>query len=76
MQFLRSDVSEFLLSPTERKQRQDLMSALSTLQAAVKELQGRVDQTQPNLRSREIISNSNKAITVLKTYVDRQYDAP
>ena len=74
MQFLRSEVSEFLLSPVERKQRQDLISALSTLQAAVKELHARSDNNQPNLRCREIMLNSDRAIGVLKSFVDRKFE--
>jgi hypothetical protein len=75
MQFLRSNVNEYLLSPVERKQRQDLMTAITTLEAAVKELHIRSEDNQPNLRSRELIHNSDKAIGVLKSFMERRVDA-
>lgn len=74
MQFQRSDVSDFLLSPMQRKQRQDLQSAIATLQDAIKELQARADSNQLSLRCRDVISNSNRAISVIKTYVSQQFD--
>jgi hypothetical protein len=74
MQFLRSGVNEYLLSPVERKQRQDLTSAITTLEAAVKELHLRAESNQPNLRSRELIQSSNKAISILKNFIERRIE--
>jgi hypothetical protein len=75
MQLSNSGVSEFVLSPAERRQRQDVLTALATLQAAVSELQNRSDDHQPNLRCREILQQSGKAIGTLKTFVDRQFES-
>jgi hypothetical protein len=70
---LNPSVSEFVLSPIERKQRHDIMGALSALQAAVLELKTQTERNQPNLRSREILIHSNRAIGTLETYVKKQF---
>jgi hypothetical protein len=73
MAFSSPELSEFVLSPTERRQRHDVMGALSTLQAAVKELQNRAEIDQPNLRCREILQNSNKAIGTLQSFLNSKF---
>ena len=75
MQFPNSSVSEFVLSPTVRKQRHDVLTALITLQAAVTELQSQNESHQPTLRCREILQQSGKAIGTLKSFVDRQFES-
>lgn len=73
MAILSPELSEFVLSPTERKQRHDVNGALSALQAAVKELQLRSEGDQPNLRCREILAHSNKALGTLQNFVKGQF---
>lgn len=73
MSNLSPHVSEFVLSPIERKQRHDIMGALSALQAAVHELKTHAEREQPNLRCREILIHSNRAIGTLETYVKKQF---
>ena len=73
MAILSPEISEFVLSPNERKQRHDVIGALTTLQAAVKELQHRADCDQPDLLCREILLHSNKAIGTLQNFVRGQF---
>ena len=70
---LSPSVSEFVLSPIERKQRHDIMGAISALQTAVQELKSHAERDQPNLRSREILIHSTRAIGTLESYVKKQF---
>ncbi len=74
MEFLRSNLSEFRLSPVERKLKQDLLNAVHVLDATVKEFHGRTDGGDPNLKARELIQNSSKAINTLKVFIERRFD--
>lgn len=74
MEFLRPSLNEYRLSPVERKQKQDVVHALQTLEAAVKEFHARADSNNPTLRSRELMQNSNKAISVIRSFVDKKFD--
>jgi hypothetical protein len=74
MPFLQTQLNEYRLSPAERKQKQDLIQALQTLDSVVKELNTRVESQQPSLKSRELLQNSNRAVSVLRQFIDRKFE--
>jgi hypothetical protein len=65
-----SGIHEFSLTPSERKRRQDLAGAVHVLQNAIHELQLRVENDEPNLRTRDLVSNSSKALSTIKMLMD------
>jgi hypothetical protein len=66
----KSGVHEFSLSPVERKRRQDLAGAVHVLQNAIYELQLRIENDEPNLRTRDLVLNSSKALSTIKSLMD------
>jgi hypothetical protein len=69
----KSGIHEFSLTPFERKRRQDLAGAVHVLQNAIHELQLRVESDEPNLRTRDLVSNSCKALTTIKMLMDSNH---
>jgi hypothetical protein len=63
-------IQEFCLSPHERKRRQELFGAVQVLQTAISELQRRVGYEEPNVRTRDLVSNSSKALLKIKQLMD------
>ena len=67
------DLSAYLLSPNERRQRHELLGAMNTLQSAITELQKRVTAEEPKIDSRNILLESDRALGTLKNYLERQF---
>jgi 2-polyprenyl-6-methoxyphenol hydroxylase-like FAD-dependent oxidoreductase len=72
MTFVNSGIHEFSLSPYERKRRQELAGAVHVIQNAIQELQSRLENDEPNLRARELVLNSSKALSTIKQMMDAQ----
>jgi hypothetical protein len=60
---------DFTLSPTERKQREEIMEAMETVQAAITLLQNQTDLVNQDLKTRKIISASVLHMAKIHAYV-------
>ena len=62
----------FSLSPTERKRRQDMAGAIQTLNDVICELKLRMESGEPNLRARQLISQSQHALQTMRQFAGLQ----
>jgi hypothetical protein len=71
--FVESTKADFSLSPSERKQRQEIMEAMSVVQEAIKLLGRRMAVDDLDLRSRTIVTSSKESIQKIQSYVEKTF---
>lgn len=68
--------ANFSLSPQERRQRQEIMTAVRTVQSALDILSKKQDHVSTDLQSRHIVSTSQQCMAKLQSFVEQAFNTP
>lgn len=71
--YVENSLSNFALSPTERRQRQEIMEAMTTVQSAIKLLSERQDALATDLKSHTIVASSQQCVARLQSFVEQSF---
>ena len=69
--YVQTSKSNFSLSPQERRQRQEIMEAMQTVQSALDLLSKRHDDLSADLKSHKIMISSQQCMAKLHSYVEQ-----
>ncbi|MCX6117842.1 MAG: hypothetical protein NT027_09885 [Proteobacteria bacterium] len=73
--FVDATISNYSLSPSERKNRQEIMEAMSTVQQALKLLTATQNEFPKDLKSRQIVISSHESLAKIQTYVEKTFSS-
>jgi len=71
--FVETAVSDFTLSPQERRNRQEIMEAMHTVHQALKLLTNSHSALTSDLKSRQIVISSRESLAKIQTYVEKTF---
>jgi hypothetical protein len=71
-----ASISDFSLTPQERRQRSEIIDAMHTLQSAVQLLCQRQGNELPDLKSRTVVAASQQSLMKLKNFVEQSFSTP
>ena len=64
---------DFSLSPQERRERQEVMDAMKTVNQALKLLAKSQNEITSDLKSRQIVISSRESLAKIQTFVDKTF---
>lgn len=74
--FVETTKMDFSLSPQERKQRQEIMEAMQTVQSALNLLSTQQSEVSTDLKAHKILAVSQQCMAKLQSFVEQTFTPP